>query len=109
LRPFKTKIAGQQTTIEGSLNVEDILNLKMDFVVERSAFGPDIQDLLGALPGQEKITAVPVTVMLTGPVNNPEVKMDYTDTRKYITEKVKESASDGLKRIGNALKKLIDQ
>ncbi|NQU85062.1 MAG: hypothetical protein HQ541_04815 [Mariniphaga sp.] len=113
LRPFETKIAGQHAVIEGSLNVDDILNLKMDFVVERAAFGPDIQEILEVLPGQENILEVPVTVLITGLVGNPEVKMDYSETRKYITDKIKESTSDSLKKsinkIGNALKKLIEK
>lgn len=113
LKPFATKIAGQQVTITGQLNVDDILDAKMDFVVERSAFGPKIQEILGILPGQENITAVPVTVMLSGPVGKPEVKMDYTETRKYVTDKVKKSASESLKKsidkIGQGLKKLIEK
>ncbi|MBN1819112.1 MAG: hypothetical protein JXR31_13740 [Prolixibacteraceae bacterium] len=107
LKPFQTEIAGQQANISGKLNVDDIIDMKMDFVIERSAFGPDIQDLLKALPGQDKITAVPVTVLISGPVNKPDVKMDYSETQKYIADIVKESASDGLKKIGDALKKLI--
>jgi len=113
IKPFQTKIAGQETTITGSLNVKNILDLKMDFVIERSSFGPDIQEILEVIPGQETIQAVPVTVLISGPVEKPEVKMDYAETQKYITEKIKNASPESLKksinRIGDALKKWIDK
>jgi hypothetical protein len=113
IKPFDTKIAGQPVKVTGKLNVDDILDVKMDFVVERSAFGPSIQEILAILPGQETITNVPVSVALKGPVGKPEVKMDLTETRKYVTEQVKKASSESLKKsidkIGQGLKKLIGQ
>ncbi len=113
IKPFQTQIAGQQATITGSLNAKDILNLQMDFVIERSAFGPDIQEILEVIPGQENIQSVPVTVLLRGPVEKPEVTMNYTETRKYIMEKIKNATPESLKksidRIGDALKKWIEK
>lgn len=113
IKPFDTKIAGQPVKVTGKLNVDDILDVKMDFVVERSAFGPSIQEILSILPGQENITNVPVSVGLKGPVGKPEVKMDMTETRKYVTEQVKKASSESLKKsidkIGQGLKKLIGQ
>ncbi len=113
IKPFQTKIAGQEVTLTGSLNVKNILDLKMDFVIERSAFGPDIQEILAAIPGQEDIQTVPVTVRINGRVEKPEVKMDYTETRKYIMEKIKNASPESLKksidRIGDVLKKWINK
>ncbi len=111
LKPFHTKVAGQDATITGSLSPTSLLNMKMDFVVEREAFGDDIQSILGVLPGQERIKKVPATVNIKGPVGNPDVSLDLADARKQIMEEVKKSSADDLKKsldkLGKGLKKLF--
>ncbi|HYQ55694.1 MAG TPA: AsmA-like C-terminal region-containing protein, partial [Draconibacterium sp.] len=59
LRPFTTKVIGQETKIQGSLNAESLLDMRLDFNVQREMFGPDIQKILAILPGNEKITMLP--------------------------------------------------
>jgi len=45
LKPFKTKVAGQETTVLGTLNAENLLDMRLDFKIERNAFGTDIQNV----------------------------------------------------------------
>ena len=96
LRPFKTKVADQEATIYGTLSAENLLSMRLDFKVKRDAFGNDIQNILGILPGNEKITIVPAGVIIEGPVNNPEVKLDLTETRKTITDATKGELQNSL-------------
>lgn len=107
LKPFKTKVADQEATVYGSLSAENLLDMKLDFKVKRDAFGPDIQNILSILPGNEKITVLPAGVMIEGPVDNPEVKMDLTDTRKAITDATKGELQNTLDKIGKGLKKIF--
>jgi hypothetical protein len=111
LKPFKTKISGQETTVYGKLNPESILDLRMEFNIDRNAFGPDIESILSILPGQENISRIPATVLVTGPVNKPEVKLDLSQAKKNISAEVKKSTSEGLhktiNKLGESLKKLI--
>lgn len=111
LKQFKTKVAGQDATINGSLSAANLLNMKMDFVIQRDAFGDDIQSILGILPGQERILAVPATVNIKGPVGNPNVSLDLADARKQIMEEIKKSSADDLKKsldkLGKGLQKLF--
>lgn len=111
LKPFTTKISGQETTIAGSLNTENLIDMRMDFNVQRDAFGNDIQNILSVLPGQERIQLIPASVVLKGPVGKPEVKIDLEDARKMITEEVKKSTKENLQenlnKIGEGLRKLI--
>lgn len=111
LKPFNTKISGQETTISGNLNTENLLDMRLDFKVQREAFGNDIQNILSVLPGQERIQLIPASVVLKGPVGKPEVKIDLEDARKMITEEVKKSTRDNLQenlnKIGEGLRKLI--
>ena len=109
LRPFETKIAGQETKIEGSLNAQNLLNMRLDFNIERDAFGADIQSILSALPGNKKLTKVPAGVLINGPVGNPEVKMDLSETRKTITNAAKDGMQDSLDKIGKGLLKLFEK
>jgi hypothetical protein len=68
LKPFKTRIAGQEATIAGNLNTQNLLDMRLDFIVQREAFGPDVQQILNILPGQANISTIPATVVLNGPV-----------------------------------------
>lgn len=109
LKPFKTKIAGQETTILGSLNADNLLNMRLDFKVNRDAFGTDIQNVLSAIPGNKSITVVPAGVNISGPVGKPEVKIDLTETRKTITNAAKDGMQESVKKLGNELKKLFEK
>jgi bifunctional DNase/RNase len=107
LRPFNTKIAGQETQIAGSLNAQNLLDMRLDFNIQRDAFGSDIQSILSAIPGNKNITVVPAGVIIKGPVGKPEVKMDLSATRKTITEATKDDLQKSLNKLGDGLKKLF--
>ena len=107
LKPFKTKIAGQETVLQGQLSAQNLLNMKLDFNIERDAFGPEIQSILSIIPGNEKITIVPAGVIIRGPVGDPEVKMDLSETRKTVTDATKGEIQKSLKDLGKGLKKML--
>ncbi len=107
LRPFKTKVAGQETSVKAALSVENLINMRMDFNVKREAFGPDIQKILELIPGNEKIKVVPAGVIITGPVGNPEVKMDLAEARKAILNATKDDIKKSINDLGKELFKLF--
>lgn len=107
LRPFTTKVAGQETKVSGSLNAQNLIDMRLDFNIQRDAFGPDIQNILSAIPGNKNITVVPAGVIIKGPVGKPEVKMDLSETRKTITEATKEGLQKSLNKLGEGLKKIF--
>ena len=109
LKPFKTTIADQETHIAGSLNSKNLLDMKLDFNIQREAFGPDIQNILAVIPGNENIKVVPAGVNIKGPVGEPEVKMDLSETRKYITDATKDDIQKSLNKLGKGLKKLFEK
>lgn len=107
LKPFKTKVAGQETTVYGALSAENLIDLRLDFKVNRDAFGTDIQNILSIIPGNEKILVLPAGVQINGPVGNPEVKMDLSETRKTITDATKGELQNSLEKLGKGLQKLF--
>ncbi|QIA08721.1 AsmA family protein [Draconibacterium halophilum] len=107
LRPFTTKVIGQETTISGSLNAESLLDMRLDFNIEREMFGPDIQKILAVLPGNEKITMLPAGVVLKGPVGDAKVNLDLSATKKAVTDATKDDLKDSLNKLGEGLKKLF--
>lgn len=109
LKPFKTKVAGQETTVLGTLSAENLLNMRLDFKINRDAFGSDIQNILSVLPGNKNIIIVPAGVVITGPVGNPEVKMDLSETRKTITNATKDDLKKSLNKLGEGLLKLFEK
>lgn len=104
LRPFATKIAGQETNISGSLNAQSLLDMRLDFNIQREAFGSEIQNILSAIPGNENISIVPAGVVIKGPVGEPEVKMDFSETRKTVVDATKDDLKNSLKGLINLFK-----
>ncbi len=109
LRPFITKIAGQETNVAGSLNAQNLLDMRLDFKIQRDAFGSDIQSILSAIPGNKNITVVPAGVVIKGPVGKPDVKMDLSATRKTITDATKDDLKKSINKLGEGIKKLFQQ
>ena len=107
LRPFTTKIIGQETKVQGSLNAESLLDMRLDFNVQREMFGPDIQKILAILPGNEKITMLPAGVVLKGPVGDAKVSLDLSATQKAVTDATKDDLKNSLNKLGDGLKKLF--
>ena len=109
LKPFKTKVAGQETTVFATLSAENLLDMRLDFKVNRDAFGTDIQNILSAIPGNQKITVLPAGVEINGPVGDPDVKVDLSDTRKVITSAAKDGLQDSLNKLGKGIRKLFEK
>ncbi|MCK3685282.1 AsmA-like C-terminal region-containing protein [Maribellus sp. YY47] len=109
LKPFKTKVIGQETTVAGTLSVENLIDMRLDFNVERDAFGPDIQKILAVIPGNEKIKMLPAGVVINGPVGNPKVSPDLSKTTKAVTDATKDDVKNSLDKLGKGLLKLIEK
>ena len=109
LKPFKTKVMGQETTVAGTLNVENLIDLRLDFNVEREAFGPDIQKILAVIPGNEKIKMLPAGVVINGPVGNPKVSPDLSKTTKAVADATKDDMKNSLDKLGKGILKLFEK
>lgn len=107
LKPFKTKVAGQETTMFGTLSAENLLNMRLDFKITRDAFGTDVQNVLSAIPGNKTITMLPAGVNISGPVGKPAVKVDLSEATKIVTNAAKEGLKDSVNQLGKELKKLF--
>ena len=109
LKPFETKIAGQETKISGEINAQNLVNVRMDFNVQREIFGPEIQKLIAVVPGQERIQMLPASITIKGPVKNPAVAINLEEAKKQIADQAKNELGNQLKnqlnKIDNLLKK----
>lgn len=111
MTPFQTKIANQEVSVSGALSVERILDMKMDFKVNRENLGSDLNKALGILPGSENIRIIDASVFVKGDIKNPKVSVDLSQARKQIEQELKRSTKESLeksvKKIGDELKKLF--
>ena len=111
LKPFKTKISEQEATFSGKLNAENLIDMSIDFMINRDALSTNVQNTIGILPGQQNIKVIPVAVAIKGPVNNPEVKIDLTEAKRMVKKEVgsaaKEEIQKSINKIGEGLKKLF--
>ena len=107
LRPFTTKIIGQETRIAGSLNAQSLLDMRLDFKVKRELFGSDIEKFLKIIPGNEKIKMLPAGVNINGPVDGAKVSLDLSETQKAVADATKDDLKKSLDQLGKGLKKLF--
>ncbi|MCY1722389.1 AsmA family protein [Prolixibacteraceae bacterium Z1-6] len=108
LKPFTTRVIGQETQITGSLSAESLLDMRFDFNVERELFGSDIQKILSVIPGNQNISMLPAGVLIKGPVGGPKVSMDLSATQKAVTEATKDDLKKTIDKLGQGLKKLFN-
>jgi len=111
LRPFETKIAGQQAVFSGRLNVDNLLDMQIGFLINRDALNSNIQNTLGFIPGQQNIQVIPVGIAIKGPVNDPSVNVDLSDARNLVKQEVKNATKEEIQktinRVGEGLRKLL--
>lgn len=107
IQPFTTRVAGQETSVRGNISAENMLDMQLDWKIQREAFGNDIQQILQVIPGNEKIQMVPAGVIIQGPAENPEVKMDLSETRKTVADATKGELQNSINRLGKSLNKLF--
>lgn len=111
VKPFQTKIADQETSIQGKVSVKSELDFALDFKLNREDLGGDINKGLDLIPGSQNIKKVDVGVKITGPLKKPEVSVDLDAARKQIMDEVKKAGAqeiqDKVKKLGNELKKLF--
>ena len=62
---------------------------------------------MALIPGNQNIKELPAGVIITGPVGNPETKMDLSETRKTITDATKDDIQKTINKIGSGLRKLF--
>jgi uncharacterized protein involved in outer membrane biogenesis len=111
LKPFETKVAGQQAIFAGRLNVENLIEMQIGFLISRDALSKNIENTLGMLPGQKNIQMIPVGIAISGPVKDPEVKVDLSDATNLVKQEVKNATKEELQktinRLGDGLRKLL--
>jgi hypothetical protein len=111
LKPFKTRISGQDATFRGRLNSNNIIDMYIAFVINREALSTNIENTLAVLPGQQNIQRIPVDVSITGMVKNPDVGIDLTQAKNMVKKEVgkasKQEIKNTLNKVGEGIKKFF--
>jgi uncharacterized protein involved in outer membrane biogenesis len=111
LRPFETKVAGQQAVFAGRLNVDNLIDMQIGFLINRDALSKNIENTIGFLPGQQNIQIIPVGIAIKGPVKDPNVNVDLSDAKDLVRQEVKNATKEELQktinRLGDGLRKLL--
>jgi len=99
LLPFETKVIGQPTKVSGNLSADNMLDMQLDFMVDRDVIGSDIQKILAVIPGNEKIKQLPASVKIDGPSKNPKVHPDLSVTTQAVVDATKDDLKNSMKNI----------
>ncbi len=103
LPEFETKVMGQETKVKGTMDAQNNMDARLDFVIERDAIGPDIEKILAVIPGNQKIKELPAGVNISGPADKLKVSPDLAKTTKAVADATK----DDLKNLGRSIFKLF--
>lgn len=111
LRPFETRLAGQQAVFAGQLSAQNLISMQIGFLISRDALSKSVENTIGILPGQQNIKFIPVGVMINGPVGDPDVKVDLSDARDLVKQEVRNASKEELQKtinkLGDGLRKLL--
>jgi hypothetical protein len=103
LKPFKTKISGQEATFSGQLSSTNLINMNIRFIIQRDALSENIENALGVLPGQKNIQTIPVNTIIKGPVNDPDVNIDLSEATQMVRKEVGKATKEEIKTTINKL------
>lgn len=99
VKPFKTKLGKIETEIEGWNSFDQTLEYVMNLQIPRSSFGGAANNVLTNLVNQANSKGanfslsetIPVAVIISGTVTDPQVRLSLSDTRGGLKETVKET------------------
>ncbi|WP_421919890.1 AsmA-like C-terminal region-containing protein [Marinifilum sp.] len=112
VKPFTTKVAGNQATIYGTQSVDGRLDFTMDMKLPKEDLGSDINKMFAQVPGLDNVPAFDVAVKITGTVDKPVVKPDLSkaikQAQKAVAKELERKAKKELQKKGkDLLKKLF--
>lgn len=111
VKPFSTKIAGQEAKVSGEVLVDQTMDLGIDFNIKKSDLNSEIAQVLNVIPGANKLESYPIGVNIKGEISKPSVSPDLTEAKNQIAEELKKSAKENagkvIDEVGNAIKGLF--
>lgn len=100
VEPFKTTLGDNPVTIYGQQSVDGNLDYTFSANVNRKYFGKEINNLLQAIPGSNKINALDIDIKLSGTLSKPIIKPNLDKAlntiRKEAENELKNKAKDGI-------------
>ncbi|MFV0521279.1 MAG: AsmA-like C-terminal region-containing protein [Mangrovibacterium sp.] len=99
VKPFKTKIAGQEAKVEGEILVNQTMNLNLDFNIHKADLNNDISKVLNVIPGTNKLDSYPIGLDIKGEIKDPSVTPDLTEAKDLIATELKKSAKENAGKI----------
>ena len=107
IEPFNTTLAGNPVTIYGSQTVDGQLDYTLSMNVNRKYFGKDINNLLKAIPGSDRIESLDIDARVGGTLSKPTIKPDLTkalnslkkEAEKELKNKAKDEIIKGLNKL----------
>lgn len=100
IEPFTTTMAGNPVTISGSQSVDGKLDYTLSMNIVRKFFGKDINKMLQAIPGSDRIESLDIDAKIGGTLTKPEVKPDFSKAiktvQKELEKELKTKAKDGI-------------
>lgn len=111
VKPFQTKIAGQEVNVKGDILVDQTVNLNLNFNINKNDLNSNVANVLNVIPGANKIDIYPIGLNIKGDIQKPAVSPDLTDAKNLIAEELKKSAKENagkvIDEVGSAIKGLL--
>lgn len=108
IQPFHTKIADNRATISGRQYTNGDIDYNISLDINRRFFGKDIDKILKAIPGSNRIESLEVDVNIYGTLEKPIVKPDLSKAIKSLQqEAAKELKNKAKKGLLKELQKLF--
>lgn len=107
VKPFKTELAKQPVSIGGTANLSGTLKFRIDGKLETKLLASNIQNILTAIPGGQRITTIDLGFDLLGDIQKPQVKFDNDLIKRQAMNQLKSTTPKELEDAAkNLLKKL---
>lgn len=107
VKPFKTELAKQPVSIGGTANLSGTLKFRIDGKLETKLLASNIQNILTAIPGGQRITSIDLGFDLLGDIQKPQVKFDNDLIKKQAINQLKSTTPKELEDAAKILLKKL--
>lgn len=117
VEPFEVVIDEMPATVSGTAKLDKTIDYQMNMDIPSQKLGASANNMISQLNQQASSAGlnlgntetIPVKVLLTGPANNPDVKVAVTNPAQDIQDQLEEKVKEEIKKAEEQLKDEIEK
>lgn len=117
VQPFEAEIDNIPVKIDGTANIDRTINYKMDMEIPSNKLGTSATSMINNLQAQATTAglslgnteSIPVRAFITGPANNPNVKVAISNPAQDVQDQLEDMVKEEINKVKDEAKEELDK